>query len=85
MTDKPFNQTEGGITESTASGWLRTGLNTLPNSFKQIPYSDEYVTTALIYEFQKKKGEDLEFNPESRLPARTHLEVTKITSELSKK
>jgi TolB-like protein len=69
-----FSQSPSIISRDIAESWLRFGGNKLPEKLAQQPYTDQYVCTALIYEFEKSdKYEVALLIQPSRLDAKTHL------------
>jgi hypothetical protein len=81
----PLAFVEGEIppTADEATAWVQGGLNTLPTASQNLPYTDDFTLTALIYEFQHGgSGATAEQLVPSRLPGRTHLERGRIISLL---
>jgi hypothetical protein len=73
VTDVPFTQSNGRVSESDALAWLRGGVPWLPTAIADRPYTAEVACTALIYEFERPAGGDPTILLPSRLDAHTHL------------
>jgi hypothetical protein len=58
VTPKPFAATGAKVSKAVAEEWVRSGSNQLPASLGGLPYLDQYVCTALIYEFEKNDSKD---------------------------
>jgi hypothetical protein len=56
VTDVPWPQSAPGPTDEQAQQWLSTGLNTLPAAVRDMRYTANYQTTALVYEFAKDES-----------------------------
>jgi hypothetical protein len=71
------------VSSTEANQWLERGANFLPPAIKHKPYSEDYICTALIYEFEKR---DAGSNPIERHPGRlsadAHLLKAKIAEGL---
>ncbi len=70
----PFAQASHSISRDIAESWLRFGANALPIELALQPYTDHFICTALIYEFEKldTQKEPILRQP-GRLDARTHI------------
>jgi hypothetical protein len=53
VTDVPWQQNAPRPTDEQAQQWLSTGLNTLPAAVRDMRYTADYQTTALVYQFAK--------------------------------
>ena len=76
VTSSPFAQSGERVTRAATLEWLRGGLNTLPEPIGAQPYSPEVACTALVYEFERRAGQDPDAPRvllPSRLDAHTHL------------
>ena len=63
--------------------WAGSGADRLPAEIGSLYYSDKYQTTALIYEFERKSGdEDAIVKLPSEIGAKTHLERAKLWQAL---
>lgn len=83
VTDVPFVESDKKVTSKEATEWLSAGLNTLPASIGDLPYSKNHVsTTVLIYEFNKDPGKDPEQKMPSRLGALQHMKNSGIWQSL---
>jgi hypothetical protein len=79
VTSHPFVQSEEEISFSTASAWLRSGLNVLPASVGSKEFSPRHRTTVLIYEVEKIMGSHIvDMLLPGRLTGRAHLEKAGI-------
>ncbi len=77
ISPKEWRENEDTITEEEAIMWLRLGYDRLPNELSSVQFSESYVCTALIYEFEQtspKKYPHL-LSP-GKLAAHTHLEAS---------
>lgn len=74
VSPHPFAQSSQSISRDIAESWLRFGANALPTKLALQPYTEQYICTALIYEFEKF---DTQKKPilrrPGRLDARTHI------------
>lgn len=85
VTPYPFWQSGKEVDWSDARSLALHGANVLPESFSQIPFTQQYTCTALIYEFkQTNSDEPAVFQPNSSLSANTHLEKAGILGALEK-
>ncbi len=67
-----------------ATEWVRSGLNAVPPEARDLPYSEDFTLTALIYEFRHEGGGiGAELLLPGRLPGRAHLERGRIITMLS--
>jgi hypothetical protein len=83
VTDNPFAQSDKAITSSKAVEWLHSGLNILPPFVREIPYSPNFVCTAMIYEFKSEGDESIpQILLPSHLDAATHLSQSGIWAAL---
>jgi hypothetical protein len=85
FTPHPFSQSDAIIKPDEAKVWLSGGLNVLPHSISEKEYLQEYVCTALIYEFEQHNAEK---RPEIKIPGRltgeTHLMKANLWQALEK-
>jgi len=81
----PFSATGKPISSDEANAWLEHGANLLPSAVGARRYSQDYVCTALIYEFEKRdtNRHPVERHP-GRLTAATHLSMSGIKLGLLK-
>jgi hypothetical protein len=85
VTDTPFAPSAAKPTEGEARQWLAAGLNRLPTAIGQLPYDDDYRTTALVYEFKRSsKNDPAMFVATSAQSGRSHLEKARIWDGLSR-
>lgn len=83
VTDLPVTQEKKEPTRAEATEWLTSGALILPPSIGGQPYSGDYYTTALIYEFERGAGDQsAALKIPSDLPGKTHLERAGIWSKL---
>jgi hypothetical protein len=82
VTNQMVVQGEATFTQEEAQRWSRGGAIGLPSEMGDTPYSDVHETGALIYEFEKKQGEEAVLNPQSPLPGKIHLERSGISKAL---
>jgi hypothetical protein len=72
VTPHPFSQSDKVVERDEAMDWLRAGLDRLPSSVASQEYTDEFRTTALIYQFENPESGEPRLSP-SRLTGRDHL------------
>jgi hypothetical protein len=53
ITGAPFTEGDQHVTSEEALEWLRRGLDKLPPSLADLPYTNDVTVTALIYEFER--------------------------------
>ena len=53
VTDVPWQQNAPRPTDEQAQQWLSTGLNALPAAVREMRYTADYSSTALVYQFAK--------------------------------
>ena len=81
----PAPLTSGAAPPSTAAAlaWPREGVPVLPNALRQILYSENYQTHALIYEFETRgQGQQAKFKESSSITGDVHLRRAKILGSL---
>ena len=78
ITPENLRQSEDKMTMEEAKKYLTKGFNRLPNSFKNIPFTDEYSCSALIYEWYKVEHEDPVFMEPSKFLGQYHLAKNKF-------
>ncbi|MBI5747829.1 MAG: cytochrome c [Nitrospinae bacterium] len=84
ITPRFFPQENKEISSDEASSWLSLGSNILPSSVADIIYTDDYVCTVLVYEFEQ---EDKKYNVKipGNLTGKQHLENSGILYKLAVK
>ncbi|MGH8487930.1 MAG: hypothetical protein ACREXS_03395 [Gammaproteobacteria bacterium] len=83
VTDLPVTQEKKEPTRAQATEWLNSGALSLPPSIGGQPYSGNYYTTALIYEFERGAGDQgAALKIPSDLSGKTHLQRAGIWSRL---
>jgi hypothetical protein len=79
ITPYPFIQADVTVNPDEARDWLHGGLNILPRSIGNREYSENYICTALIYEFeQAEPGKEAVIRIPSRLTGKDHLEKARL-------
>lgn len=75
ITDLPFKSNNERISKSEAAAWLNKGLNRLPQSIANIGFTERYVVSVLVYEFEVPESNRVakQVCPTPRFDARTHL------------
>jgi len=85
VTPHPFSQADKKVSDHEAAAWLRKGLVSLPREVSSRSFSDEYICTALIYEFEHPRHkEKAVIRIPGRLTGRTHLVKANLWNELEK-
>jgi hypothetical protein len=84
VTPVAFTASGRTATRAEAETWLSEGLNKLPVGIRRLPFTPEHSCTVLIYEFEKKEGEDPRFVERSSFSSRTHLERARILEALAR-
>jgi prepilin-type N-terminal cleavage/methylation domain-containing protein len=85
ITPHPFSQSEARLNPNEAMDWLRGGLNVLPTAVGEIVYTDEYKSTALVYEFERlEAGAEPNLMVPGRLTAQTHLKKSALWNSLER-
>ena len=86
VTPHPFTQKNRSLTRSEAMEWLNAGANVLPESHSLHRYSNQFTTTALIYEFLKTDSNE---EPHQKIPGlltgKDHLVKSGILDALNRK
>lgn len=83
LTPHPFAQSTRTVSRETAESWLRYGANALPEEISREPYSERFICTALIYEFEKyDTRRDAILRQPGRLSAMAHIEKSEIWRNL---
>ena len=83
VTRYSFSQSNAQVTRKEATSWLNEGLNSLPTELALLYYTDDYDTTALIYEFARPTENDqANLTDPSTLLGRVHIERSGIWSAL---
>lgn len=81
LTDAPFQASGAQATEAQATAWVSSGVNVLPRTIGDLPFTRDVNCTALVYEFMRKPGADsdaTEFAMPGHLDAMTHLQKSGI-------
>lgn len=81
LTDTPFQASGAKATEAQATAWVSSGVNVLPRTIGDLPFTRDVNCTALVYEFMRKPGADsdaTEFAMPGHLDAMTHLQKSGI-------
>jgi hypothetical protein len=84
VTNHPFQQTDAKINFEQAQIWLKKGLNALPRKIGDRDYTDDYICSALIYEFKTLGGGQAAFVEPSEITGQMHLEKSGLLSALSR-
>lgn len=66
-TDERYSMSGARGRLQTLERWARQGLNALARSVRDLPFTEDHIITALIYEFEKPNRSD---DPVVRLPGR---------------
>jgi hypothetical protein len=74
VTDQPFAATNQKPSPQEAADWLSGGVLRLPSQIGRQPYSSEYYTSALIYEFENRDTRQANIKSPSDFLGRAHLE-----------
>jgi len=83
VTPQPFVQKERTVSRSEASAWLHGGASKLPESIASREYTQDYLTTALVYEFEQPgRGQQPFFHTAPLVPGEAHLRQARIWSAL---
>lgn len=85
VTNKPFNSSGKKINNTTATNWLNSGLNVLPEKIKRKKFGSDYNCTALIYEFKKPESKRAYLLTPSSITADDHLQKSKIMDALKRR
>ena len=84
VTNHPFEQTDVKVNSDEAKTWVKKGLNALPRKIGDRDYTDDYICTALIYEFKTLGGGEATFVEPSEITGQMHLEKSGLLSALSR-
>ena len=83
VTPYRFSQSEAQVTVEQAERWMTAGLNDLPVDVANLRYTDDFETTALIYEFARPtENDEASLTRPGDLLGREHLERSGILSAL---
>ena len=86
VTSHPFSQHAFQVSRREAINWLYEGFNRLPTYVGSLPYSDDHVCNALVYEFEKKREQE---TASALIPGRlsptTHMERSGLLRGLRRK
>lgn len=85
VTDQPIVASGEPASSEEASGWLAKGSDVPPESIMDVPMTDAYHVTALIYQFrQPGQGEEVVQLIADALPGRLHLEAAQLWNLLAR-
>lgn len=85
VTPHPFSQANVTVSREEAIAWLPRGLNKLPMSIAEQPYSTSHTCTALIYEFALPETQaKATLSKPSGLSCKTHLSKAMVWSFLER-
>lgn len=79
VTARNLTQKNETMTIQQAKDYLALGANRLPNSYKDIPYTNRHACTALIYEWYKPERDEPVFRQPSEYTGRYHLMKNRFT------
>ncbi|MEL6863641.1 MAG: hypothetical protein AAFP19_04445 [Bacteroidota bacterium] len=82
VSDQAFAQSEESVSQEEASQWLSSGANRLDKALGQLPFTEDYACTALIYEFAAQGNAEPIFADPSTHLGRTHLEKSDLLEYL---
>jgi uncharacterized caspase-like protein len=82
ISDTPFAPIGPSISPKQGSKLLLQGWNTPPLATMRKPFLPDHQVSVLIYEFQKQRNRTAKQIAPSTLPARTHLEKSKLWAGL---
>ena len=82
VTDTLFSESDRSVSSEEARSWVAQGLNALPESIAGQPYDSSVVSTALIYEFERKAGSEAQPLVPSPVDAHAHLVGSGLWSAL---
>jgi hypothetical protein len=82
-TNNPFSKDDVALSKQQAEQWAAIGSDALPNAMRRVPYTDNYICSILIYEFEQ-------INPKTpaalrmrgALSSQQHLEKSGILAHL---
>lgn len=83
VTSEPVWPGPNPPTREEAEPWVASGLNKLPAVIGNLPYTPDYKTSALVYEFERGPGDEepvLRFPTD--IPGRVHLEKSGLWQAL---
>jgi hypothetical protein len=83
VTDVPWQQNAPRPSEEQAQLWLSTGLTSLPAAVRDIRYTADYLSTALVYQFTKD-GSGARFVDVSPADTLVHLEKAGLLQTIRK-
>jgi len=84
VTPVAFSTTGSPVGKEEAREWLTSGMNKLPLSLRELPFTDEHQCTVLIYEFEQRDNGEARFVERSRFPSQVHLERAHLLDYLVK-
>lgn len=79
VTTNAFNQQGKNVTKNEASAWYGRGINRLPKTIANMPYTEGVTVTALVYEFEVPESNR---KPSQKCPSvntQLHLDKSGIT------
>jgi hypothetical protein len=83
VSNEPFSSSGDRMRLNILERWSQSGLNVLPLKVRELPYTEDYRVTVLVYEFEKNAERD---QPEVHIPGRLspvkHLEHTRFIAYL---
>lgn len=82
ITPENMRQTEEEMTMAEAKKYLTKGYSRLPSDFKNIPFTDDYSCSALIYEWYKVENEEPQFMEPSKFLGRYHLAKNRFVEHI---
>jgi hypothetical protein len=84
VTDVPYTQSGSKISREEAELWLNNGYDKLPKEIGNYRFSEDYLCTALIYEFKKPESSDAILLIPSNHTGTEHLIKSKLRASLEK-
>jgi hypothetical protein len=79
VTCQSFTESDSTVEKQEAVQWLHRGMQSLPASIGDLPYTASYTCTALIYEFvQATPNHAAQFVDPSNITGRMHLEKARL-------
>jgi hypothetical protein len=83
VTPQSFAESDSVVSREDAMKWLHGGMQSLPPSIGNIPFTSEYTCTALIYEFEQVTPNHApRFMDPSNLTGQMHLEKSQLRKAL---
>jgi hypothetical protein len=74
VTDNAFKSKDERVSKNEAAAWLSQGANRLPKVLAELPYTEGYNVSVLVYEFEvpESNRKAKQICPTPRFDARTH-------------